>query len=55
MANKREDLLKKTQQEMQYELDKFRENDMSMSQSFISNTSYQHNVIGELELKIKSL
>ena len=53
MTKKREDLLKNQVQELAYELEKVR--DSEHSASFISNTSFQQNMVTELEMKVQSL
>lgn len=53
VVKKREDMLKQNIQELTYELEKVRENDMN--NSFMSGGSFQQTMIQELELKIQSL
>lgn len=53
MTKKREDLLKNQVQELAYELEKVR--DDAHSASFVSASSFQQNMVTELEMKVQSL
>ena len=55
MVRKREDMQKMNLQELNYEVEKLRENEQSNNGSFISQGSIQQTMIQDYELKIASL